>query len=123
MCVGRRAYIFCVRTHHANARYVRIDILGGSMAPVILYECLPDVLPVVETALAAHGYIVTAPLQKSVGGGQALVMDAGSASVLVMYPVADKRAEIEVWGTARDATASFLEALPAKLHRRHAFGN
>jgi hypothetical protein len=73
--------------------------------------------------LAAQGYIVTAPLQKSVGGSQALVMGAGSTSVLLSRPVADRLAEIEVWGTARDATPGFLEAFPAKLHRRYAFGN
>ena len=59
----------------------------------------------------------------SVGSGQALVMDAGSTSVLLSHAFANMRTEIEVWDTARDATASFLEALPAKLHRRYAFGN
>jgi hypothetical protein len=93
------------------------------MPPVIRYECLSDLLPVVEAALAAQGYIVTAPLQKSVGGGHALVMGAGSASVLLAHPSEDDWGEIEIWGTARDATASFLESLPMQLHRRHLFGN
>src|SRR5215217_3555500 len=97
----------------------RADIPGGSMAPIIRYECLSELLPVVEAALAAHGYAVTEPMQKSVGGGHALVMGAGSASVLLAHPTDHDCAEIEVWGTARDMAARFLESLPVKLQRCH----
>jgi hypothetical protein len=92
------------------------------MAPVIHYECLSELLPVVEAALAAHGYAITEPLQKSVGGGHALVMGAGSASILLAHPTDRDRAQIEVWGTARDAAAHFLESLPVKLRRCHRSG-
>jgi len=92
------------------------------MVPVIRYECLSELLPVVEAALAAHGYTVTEPLQKSVGGGHALVMGAGSASILLAHATDHERAEIEVWGTARDAAARFLESLPVRLHRLHLSG-
>jgi hypothetical protein len=63
---------------------------------VIRYECLSELLPLVEAALAAHGYTVTAPLQRRVGGGHALVMGSGAASVLLAHPGSHGREDVEV---------------------------
>lgn len=89
------------------------------MAPVIRYECLSDLLPMIEVALAAHGYSVLEPLQKIVGGGTAVVLGSGTTAILLAHLDSHHRAEIEVWGIARDAVASFLESLPFTLHRRY----
>jgi len=85
------------------------------MANYIRYACTSDMLPVVETALALHGYRVDIPRQRSIGGASALVMSQGLTSILLAADPASAIGLVEVWGVPQAAAAQLLESLPIDL--------
>lgn len=88
------------------------------MSDYIRYTCSIDMLPVVEDALALHGYRVDIPRQRSVGGASALVMSQGLTSILLAADPASKIGLIEVWGMPQVAVAQLLESLPVVLSKQ-----
>jgi hypothetical protein len=88
------------------------------MAPFIRYTCRPELLPNIEAALAANGYTIASPFQRSFGGATTLVMTCGLATLLLAYTPTHTLAEIEVWGVALAATVQLLESLPLPLDRQ-----
>jgi hypothetical protein len=85
---------------------------------LIHYTCISDLLPMVEAALAANGYIIEAPPQKQLNGNMLMVMTSGSAGVLLSQNGQDELADIEVWGAAQSAAAALLESLPIELRKQ-----
>jgi hypothetical protein len=55
------------------------------MAVDIHYICRADLLPSLEGALAAEGYQIKIPFQKSLGGATAMVMACGATSILFTH--------------------------------------
>ena len=82
------------------------------------FVCASELLPMVEAALAAHGYVVEAPRQMAVGGDTILVMTCGAAIVLLSQGAQRPQADIEIWGDAQAAATTLLESLPISLQRR-----
>jgi hypothetical protein len=82
------------------------------------YVCAGELLPVVEAALAANGYVVEAPYQKQGGDGALLIMSRGAAIVLLSQAGQYGQGDIEVWGDAQAAATTLLESLPIKLERQ-----
>jgi hypothetical protein len=72
----------------------------------------------IEAALAANGYIIEVPLQRSVGGPTAMVMSSGLASVLFVQPPGSETLEIEVWGVGQPLVERLFKSLPLRLHRQ-----
>lgn len=91
------------------------------MEPVIRYTCRADLLPMLEGALAAHGYRIELPLQKSLGGATAMVMACGGTFILFTHTPTSDVIEIEVWGAAPTAAMNLLESLPLGLTQLPAF--
>lgn len=83
---------------------------------MVRYTCMRVILPTVEAALAAHGYILERPLTKELNGERMLVMTTRSAVVLLSECSQSELAAIEVYGAAQAATA-LLEQLPISLGR------
>lgn len=81
------------------------------------YRCQNAMLPVVEASLAANGYAIDLPMQRGVGGVQAMVMSCGAASVLLAQIPNSETLEIEIWGVGQSHASSLLEKLPIRLHR------
>ena len=88
------------------------------MTPFIRYTCQPELLPIVEAALAANGYTVASPFQRSLGGETTLVMTSGLVTLLLDSTPSSTLAEIEVWGDALPAAVQLLESLPLVLSRQ-----
>jgi len=88
------------------------------MASFIRYTCRPELLPNIEAALAANGYTIASPFQRSFGGATTLVMTCGLATLLLAYTPTHSFAEIEVWGVALAAAVQLLESLPLPLDRQ-----
>ena len=85
---------------------------------MIHYTCRYEMLPVVEDALAAHGYIVDAPLSPHSDSASLRIMTRGDGGVMLAHNTASSLAEIEIWGTAQSAASMLLESLPLRLDRR-----
>jgi hypothetical protein len=90
------------------------------MPYVIRYRCQYQALPIIEAALAANGYTVDIPLQRSIGGTATMVMTQGATTILLAHDSAGDLAEIEIWGIAQSIAAQFLELLPVALHKQPA---
>lgn len=60
------------------------------------YVCPRELLPVVESALAAVGYVVELPLQRTVGSARITVMTRGSAVISLHEDLAHELADITV---------------------------
>jgi hypothetical protein len=82
----------------------------------IRYTCPGELLPCVEAALAANGYIVT---ETSPGNSDnvLMIMCCGAVEVLLASCRKSTQAHIEVWGTAQDMAVQLLESLPLELER------
>ena len=87
------------------------------MSAITQYTCRREILPMVEAALAANGYMIDVPLQKQNDGSTLLVMAQGAAVVLLIESAQQESAEIEVWGEARSAAIGLLESLPIPLSK------
>jgi hypothetical protein len=85
---------------------------------MIRYACQSELLPIIEAALAAHGYHIEVPLQKRGNGAGTMVMTRGLASVLLAQYPDNMTLEIEIWGVAQPVAADLLESLPIRLHRQ-----
>jgi hypothetical protein len=85
------------------------------MAAFIRYTCRYDLFPMLEGTLAAHGYRVELPFQKSLGGAESMVMSGGATSILFTHAPQSGIVEIEVWGEAQTAAVRLLESLPLGL--------
>jgi hypothetical protein len=81
------------------------------------YACRSELAPVLEAALAAHGYIVEIPYQENSRGDRVLVMTEGSASVLLAQAATTNQCEIDIWGDAQHRAAVLLESLPLNLDK------
>jgi hypothetical protein len=103
--------------HGYELRSSTIVLWSKQMPNMAHYMCASELLPVVEAALAAHGYVVETPHQKQLGGDTLLVMTRGAAIVLLSHGTQRERAEIEVWGDAQSAATALLESLPIPLQR------
>lgn len=87
------------------------------MPTITHYACQRELLPMVEGALAAHGYRIEIPRQPSAGRSTALVMTRGLTTILLSDSPDQALAEIEIWGMCQSLAAQLLESLPIKLHR------
>jgi hypothetical protein len=85
---------------------------------MIRYHCWSDLLPIIEAALAAHGYQIEVPLQKRSNGVGTMVMTCGLTSVLLVQRSDNATLEIEIWGVAQPVVAELLESLPIPLHKQ-----
>jgi hypothetical protein len=85
---------------------------------MIRYACQSELLPIIEAALAAHGYQIEVPLQERSNGAGAMVMTYGLTSVLLAQWPDNATLEIEIWGVAQPVVAEVLESLPIPLHRQ-----
>jgi hypothetical protein len=86
-------------------------------ASMIHYTCQYEMLPVVEGALAAHGYTVDAPLSRHAENASLKILTRGDGGVLLAYNTASSLAEIEIWGAAQSAASMLLESLPLRLDK------
>ena len=84
---------------------------------MVRYTCMRAMLPTVEAALAAHGYILERPLANEVNGERKIVMTHQSASVLLSECAQREIANIEVSGATQAATTALLEQLPIGLSK------
>lgn len=89
------------------------------MGEICFYACQRDLVPIVEAALAANGFAVILPHQRSLDGTTATVVSNGAAAVLIGCPADGPLAEIEIWGAGREQVAGQIAALLADLERRH----
>ena len=88
------------------------------MTPFIRYTCQPELLPIIEAALAANGYTIASPFQRSLSGATTMVMTSGLATLLLAYTPDHTLADIEVWGDALPIAVELLESLPLALTRQ-----
>ena len=84
---------------------------------MIRYTCQSELLPMIEAALAAHGYHIEVPLQQGSNGAGTMVMTYGLTSVLLAQGSDGAALEIEIWGVAQPLVADLLASLPIPLHR------
>lgn len=89
---------------------------------MVRYTCMRAMLPTVEAALAAHGYILERPLVKDINGDRMIVMTHPSAVVLLSECMQREIADIAVYGAAQAATTALLEQLPIHLAKQPAWG-
>lgn len=75
------------------------------------YTCLRELLPVIESALAAEGYVVDAPLQRSVGRTRVTVMSRGDDVISLHEELGRDMADINVYAGA-SARLAVLNELP-----------
>ena len=87
------------------------------MTTAIHYSCRADLLPSLEAALAAQGYHIKIPFQKSLGGATAMAMACGDTCILFTYTPSNEVVELEVWGEAQTIAMQLLESLPLELTR------
>jgi hypothetical protein len=89
------------------------------MTAVVRYTCRADLLPLLEGALAAQGYHIQIPFQKSLGGATAMVMACGGTFILLTHTPPSELGELEVWGEAPLAAMRLLESLPLAIQGAH----
>jgi hypothetical protein len=85
---------------------------------MVRYTCMRVMLPTVEAALAAQGYIVERPLKQELNGDRMIVMTHRSAVVLLSECAQSEVADIEVFGAAQAAATELLEQLPISLAKQ-----
>jgi len=88
------------------------------MTPFVRYTCQPELLPFVEAALAANGYTVATPFQRSRNGATTMVMTSGLVTLLLAHTPDQTVADIEVWGDALAVAVELLESLPFTLNKQ-----
>lgn len=76
------------------------------------YTCPRELLAVVESALAAEGYVVEAPLQRAVGGARVTVMTRGASTIALHEEMGRELAAINVYKSGEAAPPAVLEQLP-----------
>lgn len=76
------------------------------------YTCPRELIPVIESALAAEGYIVETPLQRAVGSTRVTVMTRGAAIISLHEDVARAMADINVYYQEADDTLTVFHQLP-----------
>ncbi len=76
------------------------------------YTCPRALVPVVEAALAAKGYVVEAPLQRAVGGERITVMTRGEAVISLREDLSRDLADISVYRDDEADGLAVLEDLP-----------
>ena len=76
------------------------------------YTCPRELLPVVESALAAEGYEIAAPLQRAVGGARTTVMTRGAAVITLHEDAGSDMADINVYNKDDQGGLAVLETLP-----------
>lgn len=77
---------------------------------MISYSCRAEELPIVEGALAAHGFVLMAPGARVVGGWSSMLLAWQEARVL-LRPDAGS-AEVHVWGPDAAVAIRILRTLP-----------
>ena len=87
------------------------------MSQFLRYTCTAGVLPVVEAALIANGYMRDGPPRAQGSAAPAVVWQSGTTAVLLAQPPNNGVAEIEVWGAGQSAVVALFESLPITLHR------
>lgn len=87
------------------------------MSEVMRYAREDGCFSQIEAALAANGYAVEIPLQRSGNGTIALIMTCDRASVLIGQRADSDRVELEVWGLAPNAAVDILESLKMPFSR------
>lgn len=92
------------------------------MADLARYTCPRDLVPCIEAALAANGYVIA---ESSTRGDDnvLVVMRCGAVQVLLASCPGSDLAEIEVWGAAACAAVQLLESLPCALTRHACSGS
>jgi hypothetical protein len=85
---------------------------------MIRYACQNNLLPIIEAALAAHGYHIEVPLQQRGNGAGTMVMTHALTSVLLAQYPDNMALEIEIWGVDQPIVANLLESLPIRLHKQ-----
>ncbi|MFV9505435.1 MAG: hypothetical protein AB4911_12835 [Oscillochloridaceae bacterium umkhey_bin13] len=76
------------------------------------YNCPRELLPVIESALAAEGYLVALPLQRAVGAIRITVMTCGTAIVALHEDRAQAIAQITVYRNEETSQLAILDELP-----------
>lgn len=76
------------------------------------YTCPLELLPVIESALAAEGYMIEKPLQRAVGASRVTVMTRGGATVALHEDLARDTADIDVYPADEAGRLTILEELP-----------
>ena len=76
------------------------------------YTCPRELLPVIESALAAEGYVLEAPLQRAVGGSRLTVMTRGGSVISLHEDTARDIANINVYRNEAAGRLAILEELP-----------
>ena len=77
-------------------------------------------LPIIEGALAAHGYEIEVPPQACFSGAITMVMQCGTTEVLLEHTPNSEVGAIEVWGAGQTDAADILESQHLALHKRPA---
>lgn len=79
------------------------------------YTCPRELLPVVESALAAEGYVVEEPLQRAVGGARVTVMTRGASVISLHEFMGQDTADINVYRSGETGRLAVLDELPRLL--------
>jgi hypothetical protein len=90
---------------------------GNTMSTMTHYLCRRELLPIVEGALAAHGYRIEIARQTGANSTTALVMTRGLTTILLSDAADQALATIEIWGLGQSLAAQLLESLPVDIHR------
>ncbi len=75
------------------------------------YTCPRELLPVVESALAAEGYVVEAPLERAVGGVRVTVMTRGASIISLHEHAGHDTADINVYKSGAPERPAVLDEL------------
>lgn len=76
------------------------------------YTCLRELLPVIERALAAKGYVAEAAYRYAVDGRRVTVMTRGAAVIALHEDLGCDMADITVYGSPETGGIGVLEELP-----------
>lgn len=76
------------------------------------YTCPRELLPVIESALAAEGYVLEAPLQRAVGRSRITVMTRGGVVISLHEDMAHDMADIHVYRDQESVGPTVFEKLP-----------
>ncbi|NTU79326.1 MAG: hypothetical protein HGA45_07975 [Chloroflexales bacterium] len=76
------------------------------------YICPRELLPVIESGLAAEGYVVEAPLQRAVGSMRITVMTYGGTVISLHEDLARDMADINVYTNGEPTDLAVLQELP-----------
>jgi hypothetical protein len=76
------------------------------------YTCPRELIPVIESALAAEGYVVEVPLQRAVGSTRVTVMTRGTAMISLHEDVTRDMADINVYRNEAGGALEVFNELP-----------